>query len=148
MGRGTPVEPPTPASPPTLLLPTSEAREPTSDGTILSPHANPSRERRGSGRRWSDLRSAQERLAGALARLSRWVRDGRSFGLGLLTSAIALAFAGVVAVAYVYVTADDPRAGPRASTAAAEHGLIDRVVDLGRRLQAAKAPGEGFHDSP
>ena len=127
---------PTPSpSPPTLLLPTSEARDQTSDGTILSPLAQPTDLPGNAERRWRDLNDAWRRLVSTLSRVAASARTGRTSGLGLITSATALAFVGVLAVAYAYLSTDDPLGAEATASRSQEQGLVDHAVDLGRRLR-------------
>lgn len=142
--RGSPrrgkVEPTASPSPPTLLLPTSETRDQTSDGTILSPLAEPTR--LPSGRRWSDLDRIWRHLVSTMSRVAASAPTGRTCGLWLITSATALALVGVASVAYVYLATEDPR-GAAIASQSREQGLVAHVVDLGRRLRSAPPDPEG-----
>lgn len=142
--RGNPrrnkIEPTASPSPPTLLLPTSEARDQTSDGTILSPLAEPTRLPSG---RWSELHHSWRRLLSTMSRVAASTPAGRTCGLWLISAATALALVGVAAVAYVYTATGDPRRGPAITSHSHERGLVAHVVDLGRRLRMAPADPEG-----
>ncbi|MEZ4385211.1 MAG: hypothetical protein R3A79_28040 [Nannocystaceae bacterium] len=137
--------PPT-QSPATLLLPTSEARDVTSDGTILAPLREGAAAARVAAPGWI------ERPRAALSRLWRATALTPASS-SVLSGVVAFTFFGLLGVVYIYMATGSRRDGPgeaaqeSASRPADEPGAIARALDLSLRSRSVLRRAETKHDS-
>jgi hypothetical protein len=139
--RAAPAPAPTPTpspSPATLLLPTSEARDVTSDGTILAP------------RQESEAEVPDADRGDAWARLVRYAREVADHvdTTSALAGVVAFAFFGLLGVGYVYIATSSggsPATVVRDGAPAAGDGAVAKALELSRRLRRAHGYAEVRH---